>query len=83
MLFSLAETGKIETTKDLGRALGVMVYVYNCSNPVDHQSIGNISKRLSPRDAWRCFDEFNRISVEILSVSLKILLHKFVCKISQ
>ncbi len=50
---------------------------------MDYQSIGNIYKELSPTDAWRCFDEFNRISVEILSVSLKILLHKFVWKISQ
>lgn len=62
-----AGTGKTESVKALGQAMGRQVLVFNCGDGIDVKSICRIFTGLVQCGAWGCFDEFNRLDELVLS----------------
>ncbi|EUD65213.1 hypothetical protein C922_04342 [Plasmodium inui San Antonio 1] len=76
----LAGTGKTETTKYFSKFVGKFYFVYNCSCNINFDFLKNLFFGIATNGIFFCFDEFNRISIEALSVLAQQLCNLFSAK---
>ncbi|XP_025074096.1 dynein heavy chain 7, axonemal-like [Pogonomyrmex barbatus] len=60
-------TGKTETIKSLTRALAKPFYIINCNNSTSYDCAIRIFKGVISSGTWACFENFDKLRLELLS----------------
>ena len=62
----------------MGKNLARHCFIFNCQGNIDYLSMSKFFKGLAANGTWVCFDEFNRLEINVLSIisQLIIALHK-------
>eukprot|EP00835_Amoeboradix_gromovi_P000082 NODE_3_length_56144_cov_0.348184.p1 type:complete len:4079 gc:universal NODE_3_length_56144_cov_0.348184:21030-33266(+) len=63
-----AGTGKTESVKQMANVIGVMCFVFCCDEAFDVHVMKRILYGLSAIGSWGCFDEFNRLESDDMSL---------------
>lgn len=72
-LIGNAGTGKTEISKDFARSLGRFCVVLNCTEALDYSTVVRIFMGMAATGSILCLDEFNRLTLETLSVISKLI----------
>lgn len=67
-LFGPAGSGKTESVKAFGSAIGNIVIVHNCDGSNEPKALLDLTLGLAKSGLWACLDEFNRLSENTLSL---------------
>jgi dynein heavy chain, axonemal len=54
------------SVQELGKAFGMQTIVFNCGRSLDPAFMASFLSGIAQCGAFACFDEFNRIDVEVL-----------------
>ena len=67
-------TGKTETIKEMSKRCARHCYVFNCQSGIDFESMSKFFKGMAASGTWTCFDEFNRLQIEVLSIISQLII---------
>ena len=69
-----AGTGKTESIKEMAKNMARHCYVFNCQVQIDYTSMSKFFKGLAANGTWVCFDEFNRLEIQVLAIISQLII---------